>query len=300
MSLMSDLDLNDFEWFLVLAQERNFTRAAARLGIAQSTLSHMVKRLETRLGLRLLARTTRSVALTEAGQRFMQVVEPRLTAIRTELSALQAEGERPSGTVRLTVSDHALDWVIWPRLEPLLRAHPGLKLELHIDSGLQDIVEGGFDAGIRLGESLEKDMIALRVSPDWRLVAVASPAYFDRHPAPQKPQDLMAHACINYRHSKDGGLYAWEFGRATQSLRVRVDGPLIFNSSAAALRAALDGHGIAYVPEDLALAPLAEGRLVACLDEWCQSFPGYFLYYPSRHQNSAAFRALVSALRHRG
>lgn len=297
---MSDLGLNDFEWFLVLAQERNFTRAAARLGIAQSTLSHMVKRLETRLGLRLLARTTRSVALTEAGQRFMQVVEPRLTAIRTELSALQAEGDQPSGTVRLTVSDHALDWVIWPRLGPLLRAHPGLRLELHIDSGLQDIVEGGFDAGIRLGESLEKDMIALRVSPDWRLVAVASPDYFDRHPVPQKPQDLMQHACINYRHSKDGGLYAWEFGRGTQSLRVRVDGPLIFNSSQAALRAALHGHGIAYVPEDLALAPLAEGRLVACLDEWCQSFPGYFLNCPSRHQNSAAFRTLVSALRDRG
>lgn len=294
---MSDLDLNDFEWFLVLAHEKSFTRAAARLGIAQSTLSHMAKRLERRLGLRLLARTTRSVALTEAGQRLLDVVGPRLTEIRSEVMRLQADGDKPAGTVRLTVSDHALDWVVWPRLGPLLRDHPGLKLELHIDSGLQNIVAAGYDAGIRLGESLEKDMIAVRVSPNWRLLTVAAPGYFARHPRPETPKDLMAHACINYRHSVGGAVYAWEFGRDGQEVRVKVEGPLIFNSSAAALRAALEGHGIAYVPEDMAIGPIAAGLLESCLDLWCQSFPGYYLYYPSRSQNSPAFTAVVAALR---
>lgn len=294
---MADYDYNDFEWFLVLAREKNFTRAAARLGIAQSTLSHMVKRLETGLGLRLVARTTRSVALTEAGTRFVAAVEPRLEAMRLDIAKLMADGDAPSGTVRLTVSDHALDWIIWPKLAPLLRSNPGLKLELHIDSGLRNIVEDGYDAGIRLGERLERDMIAVRVSPDWRLLTVAAPDYFAAHPAPQSPRDLVHHNCINFRHSAAGPIYAWEFEQHDQQMRVKVEGQLTFNSSRAALEAAIAGHGIAYIPEDMTHAPVAEGRLVPCLADWCPVFPGYYLYYPSRHQNSAAFGAVISALR---
>lgn len=297
---MQDFDLNDFEWFLVLAHERSFTRAAARLGIAQSTLSHMIKRMEARMGLRLLARTTRSVALTEAGAQLVAAVQPRLEAIRADLSQLIASGDTLSGQVRLTVSDHALDWAVWPRLAPLLQSNPGLKLELHIDSGLRDIVAAGFDAGIRLGESLEKDMVAARVGPDWRLLTVASPDYFARTPPPSHPRDLMAHRCINFRHKADGDIYQWEFARDGQELRLRVEGPLTVNSTQAALRGAAEGFGIAYIPEDQARPLLADGRLVACLDDWCPTFPGYFLYYPSRKRNSAAFNAVVAALRWNG
>lgn len=297
---MQDFDLNDFEWFLVLAHEKSFTRAAARLGIAQSTLSHMIKRMEARLGLRLLARTTRSVALTEAGAQLVAAVQPRLEAIRADLSQLIASGDTLSGQVRLTLSDHSLDWAVWPRLAPLLQSNPGLKLELHIDSGLRDIVAAGFDAGIRLGESLEKDMVAARVSPDWRLLTVASPAYFDHISAPLHPRDLMAHRCINFRHKADGDIYQWEFGRDGQEQRLRVDGALTVNSTQAALRGAVEGFGIAYIPEDQAKSHLAEGSLVACLNDWCPTFPGYFLYYPSRKRNSAAFNAVVAALRWNG
>ena len=297
---MQDFNLNDFDWFLVLAHEKSFTRAAARLGIAQSTLSHMIKRMEARLGLRLLARTTRSVALTEAGAQLVAAVQPRLEAIRADLSQLIASGETLSGQVRLTLSDHALDWAVWPRLAPLLRSNPGLKLELHIDSGLRDIVAAGFDAGIRLGESLEKDMVAARVSPDWRLLTVGSPAYFAQTAAPLHPRDLMTHRCINFRHKADGDTYQWEFSRDGHDLRLRVDGGLTVNSTQAALRGAAEGFGIAYVPEDHVRSHLADGSLVACLDDWCPTFPGYFLYYPSRKQNSAAFNAVVAALRWNG
>lgn len=296
---MADFDLKDFEWFLVLARERNFTRAAANLGIAQSTLSHTVKRLETRMGLRLVARTTRSVALTDAGQRLIQAVEPRFDAMKADLATLMSSGEALSGTVRLTVSDYALDWIVWPRLAPLLQTHPGLRLELHIDSELRNIVEDRYDAGIRLGESLEKDMIAVRVSPDWRLLAVASPTYFARYPAPNAPRDLISHNCINFRHSRGGGVYVWEFAKDGQEVRVRVEGQLTFNSSQSALRAAIDGFGIAYVPEDLSRHAISTGQLVACLDAWCPIFPGYYLYYPSRSQNSPTFNAVVAALRGR-
>ena len=294
---MADYDYNDFEWFLVLAREKNFTRAAARLGIAQSTLSHMFTRLETGLVLLFVSRTTRSVALTEAGTRFVAAVEPQLESMRQDIAKLIADGDAPSGTVRLTLSDHALDWVAWPKLAPLLRSNPGLKLELHVDSGLRNIVEGGYDAGIRLGESLERDMIAVRVSPDWRLLTVAAPKYFSSHPVPQSPRDLVHHSCINYRHSAGGTIYAWEFEKDGQQMRVKVEGQLTFNSSRAALEAAMAGHGIAYIPEDMVLGPLSEGRLQACLLDWCPAFSGYYLYYPSRHQNSAAFAAVIAALR---
>jgi DNA-binding transcriptional LysR family regulator len=294
---MADYDFNDFRWFLVLAREKSFTRAAAKLGVAQSTLSHTIKRLEGRLSLRLFARTTRSVGLTEAGQRLVEAVGPRLDAIETDLAVLLAAQDAPSGSVRITLSDHAMDWCIWPRIGPVLQRYPGIRLELNCESSLRNIVEDGFDAGIRLGESLEKDMIAVRVSPDWRLVAVASPGYFADRSMPQNPRDLMAHNCINLRHSVAGGHYAWEFAKAGQEMRVRVEGQLTFNSSRAAVQAAIEGHGIAYAPEDLLAAPLRDGRLVAVLEDWSPHFPGYFLYYPSRSQNAPAFTAIVNALR---
>ena len=286
-------DFNDFQWFLVLARERSFTRAAAKLGIAQSTLSHTIKRLETSLGLRLVARTTRSVALTEMGVGLVEALASRLDAIENDIAALVAVGDAPAGTVRITVSDHALQWIIWPKVGPMLRKHSGVRLELIVDHSLRDIVEDGFDAGIRLGEKLEKDMIAVRVSPDWRLVAVASPDYFANHPLPETPQDLIHHNCINMRHSSAGGLYAWEFAHAGQQMRVKVEGQLTFNNSTDAVRGAGEGLGIAYVPEDLVTEDLAQGRLVQVLDHFSPAFPGYYLYYPSRSQNSPAFKAVV-------
>ena len=261
---LADYDFNDFRWFLVLARAKSFTRAAVKLGVAQSTLSHTIKRL----GLRLFARTTRSVGLTDAGQRLVEAVGPRLDTIETDLAVLMAAQDAPSGSVRITLSDHAMDWCIWPRIGPVLQRYPGIRLELNCESNLRNIVDDGFDAGIRLGESLEKDMIAVRVSPDWRLVAVASPDYFADRPLPQNPRDLMAHTCINLRHSIAGGHYAWEFAKSGQEMRVRVEGQLTLNSSRAAVQAAIEGHGIAYVPEDLMAAPLQDGRLVVVLEEW--------------------------------
>ncbi len=296
---MTPYGFDELDWFLVLAKERSFTRAAARLGIAQSTLSHTIKRIETRLGLRLVDRTTRSVALTEAGQCLFETLEPRLEAIKSEIDALVAARDNLSGTVRLTLSEHALDWFVQPRLMSLLREHPNLKVELFTDSSLRDIVRDGFDAGIRLGESLEKDMVAVRVSPDWRLLVIGSPAYLARRGTPDHPKELIGHDCINFRHSVGGAVYAWEFAKGPEELRVRVEGQLTFNSSRAAALAAAEGLGLAFVPEDQALPLIASGRVVSVLDAWCQHFPGYFLYYPSRSRNSAAFTAVMTALRAR-
>ena len=296
---MQKQDFNDYLWLLALARERSFTRAAAQLGVAQSTLSHTIKRLETRMGLRLVARTTRSVALTDEGARLVAALAPRIEAIDADINALMAAKDMPSGTVRITLSDHALTTVVWPKLGPVLKQYPDIGIELYADNGLRNIVEGGFDAGIRLGESLEKDMIALRVSPDWRLVAVASPDYFRDHPPPVVPRDLLSHNCINTRHSMTSGLYAWEFSKDGEEVRVRVDGQLTLNASSPTIAAALDGHGIAYVPENLVAEHILAGRLQQVLDDWCPSFPGYFLFYPSRRQNSAAFTVVANALRHR-
>ncbi|MFC5757412.1 LysR family transcriptional regulator [Rhizobium sp. GCM10022189] len=290
-------DLNDMLWFLVVAEERSFTKAAAKLGTSQSTISHTIKKLEARMGLRLLTRTTRSVSPTEAGERLIRSLAPRIEELESEIDQLMEIRDKPSGTVRITLSDHALASVVWPKLRPLLSRYPDIKVELNSDNGFRNIVEEKFDAGVRLGESLDKDMVAVRIGPDWRLVAVASPDYLAKRPAPQVPQDLVGHDCINHRQARSGGLYAWEFEKDGRELRVRVDGQLIFNTSYAMIDAAVRGYGIAYVPEDLVAADIAAGRLVRILDDWSPFFPGYYIYYPSRRQNSPAFRLVIEALR---
>ncbi|SMD13633.1 LysR family transcriptional regulator [Rhizobium sp. RU36D] len=294
---MAREDFNDLLWFLALAEDRSFTKAAAKLGITQSTLSHTIKRLETRLGLRLLTRTTRSVSLTEAGERLFDAILPRITAIRGELAALSDLRDKPAGTVRITLSDHALETLVWPKLQPILKDYPDIRVELSRDNGLRNIVEDGFDAGVRLGESIEKDMIAVRIGPDWRMLVVASPAYLADRPMPHHPQDLVGHNCINMRQATGGGLYAWEFEKDGQELRVRVTGQLTFNTTYPMVEAAVKGLGVAYVPEDLVAAQLASGALVTLLEEWTPPFPGYYLYYPSRHHNAPAFRVIVDGLK---
>lgn len=296
---MPRTNLNQLTWFQVVAEERSFTKAAAKLGVAQSTLSHTIKQLEARMGIRLLTRTTRNVATTAAGEKLLQTITPRLSEIEDEIAALTALGEKPSGSIRLTLSDHALQSVVWPKLKPVLSAYPDISLELILDSTFRNIVEEGFDAGVRLGESVEKDMIAVRIGPDWRLVAVASPAYFAARGKPQRPQDLVGHICINMRHETAGGLYAWEFEKDGQALRVRVTGQFTFNNTYAMIDAAVNGYGVAYVPENIVERHIASGELVQVLDDWSPFFDGYFLYYPSRRQNLPTFKIIVDALRHR-
>ena len=296
---MAREQFNDLLWFLAVAEERSFTRAAARIGISQSTLSHTIKRLETRMGLRLLHRTTRSVSPTEAGERLQATLAPRMAEIEAELSALTRFRDTPAGRVRLTLSDHAMNALVWPKLRPVMAAYPDIQLELHVQNGFSNIVEDGFDAGIRLGESVEADMIALRVGPDWRLVAVASPGYFAAHGRPEHPKDLLGHRCINYRYTPRGGQYSWEFAKDGEDLRVRVDGQMTFNSATPMVEVAQAGQGIAYVPEDIVTDSLATGRLEQVLDTWSPYFSGYYIYYPSRHQNLPAFRVVLEALRHR-
>ncbi|MNS63901.1 HTH-type transcriptional regulator DmlR [compost metagenome] len=296
---MAGPDLNQLTWFQIVAEERSFTKAAARIGVAQSTLSHAIRQLEARLGIRLLTRTTRSVAPTAAGERLLQTITPRLAEIEQEIESLTSVRDSPAGSIRLTLSDHALDSVVWPKLKPVLAAYPDIKVELILDSTFRNIVEERFDAGVRLGESVEKDMIAVRIGPDWRLVAVASPGYLAERGRPQHPKDLIAHACINMRHESSGSLYAWEFEKDGQALRVRVDGQVTFNNSYAMIDAAVSGLGIAYVPEDIVASRIASGELVLILADWSPLFDGYFLYYPSRRQNLAAFQIIVDALRYR-
>jgi DNA-binding transcriptional LysR family regulator len=296
---MAKTDLNQLTWFQVVAEERSFTKAAAKLGVAQSTLSHTIKQLEASMGIRLLTRTTRNVATTAAGERLLHTITPRIAEIEDEIAALTALREKPSGSIRLTLSDHALESVVWPKLKPVLRAYPDISVELILDSTFRNIVEEGFDAGVRLGESVAKDMIAVRIGPDWRLVAVASPAYFDAHGVPERPQDLVRHICINMRHETAGGLYAWEFEKDGQALRIRVNGQLTFNNRYAMIDAAVNGYGVAYVPENIVERHIASGELVQVLDDWSPLFDGYFLYYPSRRQNLPAFKVIVDALRYR-
>ena len=294
---MDRKDLTDMLWFVAVAEEASFTRAAARLGTSQSTISHTIRQLEDRLGLRLLNRTTRSVTPTEAGARLLQAFAPRIQEIEADIDGLLSLRDTPSGTVRLTLSDHALNWIVWPKLKPVLRDYPDLHVEFSIDSGFRNIVEERFDAGVRLGESIDKDMIAVRISPDWRLVAVASPAYLAGRPAPGVPQDLVHHSCINHRQARSGGLYAWEFEKGGREIRVRVEGQLTFNSATAMVDAALSGLGLAYIPENLVLDHLAAGALVQVLDDWSPIFAGYHLYYPSRRQSAPAFNVIMRALR---
>jgi DNA-binding transcriptional LysR family regulator len=293
-------DLYDLIAFLAVARERSFTRASAKLGVSQSALSHTIRKLENRLGVRLLTRTTRSVSPTEAGERLLLGVGPRLEEIEAELDALSDLREKPAGTLRVTTAEHAADTVLRPALEKLLPAYPDIKVEVVIDYGLVDIVAQRYDAGIRLGEQVAKDMIAVRIGPDLRMAVVGSPAYFKKHPVPKKPQDLTAHNCINLRLPTYGGLYAWEFERQGRELKVRVDGQLVLGNVSQIEKAVLAGLGLAWVPEDLVQAHMAKGRLIRVLEAWCQPFPGYHLYYPNRRQFSPALNVLVEALRYRG
>ncbi|AYG68459.1 MULTISPECIES: LysR family transcriptional regulator [unclassified Rhizobium] len=293
-------ELVDLNAFAVVAEEKSFTRAAAKLGTSQSSLSHTIRRLEARLGVRLLTRTTRNVAPTEAGERLLATLRPALESIDTELASLRELREKPAGTIRITTSEHAATTILWPALEKLLPQYPDVHIELSIDSGLRDIVADRFDAGVRLGEALAKDMIAVRISPDMRMVIVGSPDYFSKYPMPKTPNDLADHNCINLRLASAGGLYAWELENEGREVRVRVDGQLAFNNVGMIVRAAKAGLGLGFVMEDHIAADVAEGRLMRVLDDWCTPFSGYHLYYPSRRQPSAAFSLLVDALRYRG
>jgi DNA-binding transcriptional LysR family regulator len=297
---MARKNVNDLIAFVAVAKERSFTKAAAQLEVSQSALSHTIRGLEERLGIRLLTRTTRSVSPTDAGERLLQVIGPRFEEIETELAALSELREKPAGTIRITAGEHAANAILCPSLAQLLPDYPDIKVEIIVDYGLTDIVAERYDAGVRLGEQLAKDMIAVRVGPDLRMAVVGSPSYFAKRRRPKKPQDLTEHTCINLRLPTYGGIYAWEFEKGGRELRVRVDGQLVFNNLALRLSAVLSGLGLAYMPEDHVKAHIAEGRLVRVLADWCPPFSGYHLYYPSRRQPVPAFALLVEALRYRG
>lgn len=291
--------LGDLAAFVVVAEQRSFTRAAAKLGITQSSLSHTVRRLETRMGVRLLARTTRSVAPTDAGERLLRTLGPAFGEIQRGVAELGELRDRPAGTIRITTAEHAAETVLLPALARLLPKYPDVKVEVTLDYGLADVVADRFDAGIRLGEQVAKDMVAVRIGPDVRMAAVASPAYFENRDRPRKPQDLASHLCINLRLPTAGTFYAWEFEKAGREVRVRVEGQLAFNALPPCIRAARAGLGVTFVPEDMVLADVREGRLVRVLEDWCAPFPGFHLYYPSRRQLTPAFSLLVDALRYR-
>ncbi len=296
---MTPSNLDDLVAFLAVVREGSFTGAAAKLGVSQSALSHTVRRLESRLGLRLLVRTTRSLSPTEAGERLLGRLGPHFEQIETELDGLAELRDRPAGTIRITSGEHAAATVLWPILAGFLPRYPDIKVEVVVDYGLTDIVAQRYDAGIRFGEQVEKDMIAVRIAPDVRMAVVGAPSYFERHPIPRKPQDLTAHDCINLRLPTHGGLYAWELEKGKREVRVRVDGPLVFNNMSLRIEAALAGFGLAFLPQDTVEAYVAQGRLERVLEDWCPPFPGYHLYHPSRRQTSPAFALLVEALRYR-
>ncbi len=290
-------ELVDLNAFLTVTEEQNFTRAAARLGTSQSALSHTIRRLETRLGVRLLTRTTRRVAPTQAGEQLLKTLGPALVSIAAELAAISELREKPAGTIRITTSEHAASAVLWPVLARLLPEYPDINVELSVDLGFTDIVTERFDAGIRLGESIDKDMVAVRIGPNLRMAVVGAPSYFATKPRPLVPQDLSQHQCINLRLPTAGGIYAWELGQNGHELKVRVDGQLASNNVGVILRAAKAGFGLACVLDDHVAEAVAQGELVRVLEDWCPYFTGYHLYYPSRRQHSAAFTLLVNALR---
>jgi DNA-binding transcriptional LysR family regulator len=294
---MARRNLNDLLAFVTVAREGSFTRAGALLGVSQSALSQAIKALEERLEIRLLTRTTRSVSPTPAGERLLQAIGHRFDEIESELDALTALRDKPAGSVRITSGDHVLRTILLPRLLPVMHRYPDIQIEFDVSYGLRDIVADRFDAGVRLGESIDKDMIAMPISPKLRMAAVASPAYFEQHPAPKVPGDLTRHNCINIRFPTSGGLYVWEFERRGRQLNVRVDGQAIFNTSPHIVLAAIDGLGIAFLPEEEFAPHIEEGRLVRVLQDWCPPFSGYHIYYPSRRQHSPAFSLVVDALR---
>jgi DNA-binding transcriptional LysR family regulator len=292
-------NFNDLLAFLAVGQERSFTRAAAKLGVSQSALSHTIRGLEEQLGLRLLTRTTRSVSPTEAGERLLHTIGPRFEEIEIELAVLSEFREKPAGTIRITATDYAVETILWPKLTRFLGRYPDVKVEIIIDYGLTDIVAERFDAGIRSGEQVAKDMIAVRIGPDMRSAVVGAPSYFEGRSEPKRPQELIGHNCINLRLPTRGGLYAWEFEKDGREVKVHVEGQLVFNVTFQMLNAALAGFGLAYVPEDVAQPHLAKGRLRRVLDDWCPPYSGYHLYYPSRRQTTPAFALLLEALRYR-
>lgn len=293
-------ELGDLTVFLAVAEERSFTRAAARLRTSQSALSQTVRRLEARLGLKLLTRTTRSVAPTEAGEQLLGTLRPAFDDIDTKLAALSELRDKPAGSIRITTSQHAAETVLWPAASKLLRKYPEMKLEVSVDSALTDIVASRFDAGIRLGEQVARDMVAVRIGPALRMAVVGAPSYFATRPVPKTPHDLTQHACVNIRMQTLGGLYVWEFGKHGRDLNIRVDGPLVFNSVPMVLKAVAEGFGLACVMEDHVARLVARGTFMRVLDDWCPAFPGYHLYYPSRRQSSPAFTLLAEILRYRG
>jgi DNA-binding transcriptional LysR family regulator len=292
--------LDDLMAFLAVAREKSFTKAAAKLGVSQSALSHTVRELEARLGVRLLTRTTRSVAPTAAGERLLNTLAPRFEEIEAELAAVSELRDKPAGSIRITATEYAADAVLLPKLTKLLRDYPDIKVEIIIDYGLTDIVAQRFDAGVRSGEQVAKDMIAVRIGPDLRMAVVGAPSYFKTRPEPRTPQDLIGHNCITLRLPTHGGLYAWEFEKGNRELKVRVEGQLTYNTTGQMLNAALAGLGLAFLPEGLAQPHFTKGRLERVLADWCQPYSGFHLYYPSRRQPSAAFALLVEALRYRG
>jgi DNA-binding transcriptional LysR family regulator len=292
--------VTDLVAFLAVAREGSFTKAAAKLGVSQSALSHTIRGLEERLGIRLLARTTRKVAPTEAGERLLRTVGPRFDEIEVELAGLNELRDKPAGTIRITAGEYAAEAVLWPAVAGFLPDYPDIKIEIIVDYGLTDIVAERYDAGVRLGEQVAKDMIAARIGPDMRMAVVGAPSYFARRPTPRMPQDLAQHRCINLRLPTHGGLYAWEFAKGKREVKVHVEGPLVFNTIALRLNAALAGLGLAYLPEDVVQPHLVAGRLVRVLADWCPPFSGCHLYYPSRRQPTPAFALLVEALRYRG
>lgn len=296
---MARANFNDLQAFLVVARSRSFTKAAAQLGVSPSALSHSMRGLEERLGVRLLTRTTRSVSPTEAGERLLRTVGPHFEEVEAELAALSAFRKKPAGTIRITAGDHPCVTLLWPKLAKVLPRYPEVKVELNMEGGLIDVAAHRFDAGVRLGDQVAKDMVSVRIGPDVRFAVVGSKSYFAKHAPPKTPQDLVGHACINLRLPTYGGLWPWEFERDGRELKVRVDGPLIFNNIFQVRDAALGGFGLAYVPEDIAQPYLEKGQLVWVLEEWSPPWAGYHLYYPSRRQSSPAFALIVEALRHR-
>src|SRR3954452_13382333 len=292
--------LDNLVAFVAVGHERSFTRAAAKLGVSQSALSHTIRDLEARLGVRLLTRTTRSVSPTEAGERPLQTPGPRFEKIEAALAAVRELREKPAGTVRITATENATATVLLPKLAPLLREYPDIKVEIIIDYGLTDIVAQRYHAGVRSGEQVAKGMIAVRIGPDMRMAVVGAPSYFRRHPEPKRPQDLIEHYCINLRLPRHGGLYVWEFGKGGRALKVRVEGQFTFNATGQILSTALAGSGLAYVPESMVQPYLAKGRLKRVLEDWCLPYSGYHLFYPSRREPSAAFALMIDALRYRG
>ncbi|MCF6116552.1 LysR family transcriptional regulator [Mesorhizobium muleiense] len=291
-------EFSEMRAFLEVARERSFTRAAAKLGVTRSALSHTIRAMEERLGVRLLSRTTRDVAPTATGERLVESIEPHFESIAAGISAISALRGQPSGRIRVVCPDDAVNLVFRPRLPAFLRDYPDINVELIVDNGFTNIIERQFDAGVRLGEAIARDMVAVRIGPDVGYCVVGSPDYFARRGAPKSPQDLTDHNCINLRLPSSGALYAWEFRKNGREFSVRVDGQLTLNNIAPALDAALDGIGLAYAPKDLVQPYVVSGRLEEVLADWCPTFQGYHLYYPSRRNQSPAFAAFVAAFRY--